>query len=412
MTRQNAKPKTPVWKILLSLVVLLVLGIGFAYAPRVAFVLFFLLCLSAVFFGNATRRFYRTEQRLATSQVRSVAMGLAELRGKVLLDVPLVSPITNTRCAGYALIVEQSSKDSEGRISWSEVSRDIHCNDFRLADATGEIRVVAAGISLFDGKSADDLEGLMSGQRQGEIVLREGDEVVLIGDAAEQDGRAVMTRGKQKNALFALARAADVDLRRDMAPLARAGGFYAMFLALIAAGILSLDPAQMAQLHLPGPDTYAQMASLGPQYGFFAWIYRNDGVPLPFMAAFGLMGAIFVLLFATRLLLPKGMRNAVQAVLWGLLAIGVIAGAPTTLLLVLADIDPLKVLLIWIVILAASLLFSMTQQRALRAAANSMLKHSPRTDGDSDDAIGVPVANASADADDWGNSGGTRNAGK
>lgn len=386
MTQQNAKPKTPAWKVLLSLIVLFVLGVSFAYAPRIAFFLFFLLCLTAAFLGNGARRFYRTEQRLATSQVRSVAMGLAELRGKVLLDVPLVSPITNTRCAGYALIVEQSSKDNEGRISWSEVSRDIYCNDFRLADASGEIRVVAAGISLFDGKPADDLEGLMSGRRQGEIVLREGDEVVLIGDASEKDGRTVMTLGTHKKALFALARAADVDLRRDMAPLIRAGSFYAMFVALAAAGLLSLDPAQMAQLHLPGPDNAAQMAPTGPLYAFCAWLYRNDGVPLPFMAAFGLMGAIFVLLFATRLLLPKGMRNVVQSVLWGLLAVGVIAGAPTTLLLVLADIDPVKVLLIWAVILAASLLFSLTQQRALRAAANSMLKNSPATDGNSDDA--------------------------
>lgn len=386
MTQQNAKPKTPAWKVLLSLIVLFVLGVSFAYAPRIAFVLFFLLCLTAAFLGNGARRFYRTEQRLATSQVRSVAMGLAELRGKVLLDVPLVSPITNTRCAGYALIVEQSSKDNEGRISWSEVSRDIYCNDFRLADASGEIRVVAAGISLFDGKPADDFEGLMSGRRQGEIVLREGDEVVLIGDASEKDGRTIMTLGTQKKALFALARAADVDLRRDMAPLMRAGSFYAMFVALAAAGLLSLDPAQMAQLHLPGPDNAARMAPIGPLYAFCAWLYRNDGVPLPFMAAFGLMGAIFVLLFATRLLLPKGMRNAVQSVLWGLLAVGAIAGAPTTLLLVLADIDPVKVLLIWVLILAASLLFSLTQQRALRAAASSMLKNSPATDGNSDDA--------------------------
>jgi hypothetical protein len=380
--KQKQKSKQSLWAVLVSLAVLAVLATAVMFAARVAFILFFMLCFCLAFLKSNSRRFYKAEQRLATSQIRSVAMGLAELRGKVVLDIPLISPVTNTRCAGYTLTEETSSKDDEGRVTWSEVSRATFCNDFRLVDASGEILVIAEGISLFDGKSSDRAEGLSGNRQQGEIVLCADDEIVLIGDITERNGQAVMACGSQKNALFAAERGADVDMRRDMAPLIRAGGFYAAFAGIAAAAILWMTPLQMAQLQLPNVGNYAQMASLGPAYAAMDWIYRNDGA-LPFMAAFGLMGVLMILLLATRVLLPSGIRNTVQSVLWGWMAAGVIVGGPVTLLLVLADMDPMRVTLIWLMILVLSLLFSVFQQRALRAAAKSILKHSPKTDGDS-----------------------------
>lgn len=371
------KTKQPLWKVAAVILLVAAFYAAFSFEPRVAFVLFFMLCFCLAFLGSKSRRFYKVEQRLATSQIRSVAMGLAELRGKVILEAALTSPVTGARCIGYVVTEETSSKDSEGKVSWSEVSRQTVCNDFRLVDATGEIHVIAEGITLFAGKASDRVAAISSNRQRGEIVLHADDEIVLIGDAVERNGAAAMARGPQKNALFAAERGADVDMRRDMVPLIRAGGFYAAFAGIISAAILWMTPLQMMQLHLPNANNYADMASLGPAYKAMAWIFRNNGVPLPFMAVFGVLGVLMILLIASRLFLPAGARKPVQSVLWGWMAVGVIAGGIPTMVLVLGGLDPMRATLVWLSLLILSLVFSLFQQRALRAAANSIIKHAP-----------------------------------
>ncbi len=38
-----------------------------------------------------------------------------------------------------------------------------------------------------------------------------------------------------------------------------------------------MTPSHFAQLHLPGPETYPQMAERGPFYQLLAWLYREGG---------------------------------------------------------------------------------------------------------------------------------------
>jgi hypothetical protein len=384
MKRARSEAKQPVWKKIAGLIAMALLVGGYFLGLAFPFLILFAVCFLIIVMPGGSKRFYRTENRLATSVVRSVAMGLAELRGKVVVDTPMRSPLDHVPCAGYVIVTEdEGDKDDNGRVSYHEVSRETFCNDFRLADATGEIDVIAEGITLFDGQTPDSYELLTGRQRRGEIVLPVGADVFLIGDAAEQDGRTVMRAARHRGAVFGVQLARAVETHRVAAPLLRVAAAYAVVLALIGVGILSLNAGQMMQLHLPNVDTYEQMAAAGGIYRLFAWLYRNHGAPIPFMAAFGLMGAIVVLLFASRLFLPRGARKAVQWVLAGMLVVGVIAGAVPTMILVLAGVDPVKTFLIWLAILLGSALFSLFQQRGLRALANDMLKSSAAADGGS-----------------------------
>jgi uncharacterized membrane protein len=369
-----ATQKKPWWKTVGSVIVAVILLGAFSFNAKLAFVLLFVVCLGALVLPSGAKRFYRSEQRLATSLVRSVAAGLAELRGQVRLDVPLVSPIAGAPCAGYVVVTERGSKDDDGRQSWSEISRETVCNDFRLADATGEIGVTGEGIALFDGKTPDDYESLGTDRRRGEVALRADAEIFVIGTVAEQAGKLVVRRGAQRDAVFGVEYAADVASHRAWAPLVRTAGAYASVLGLMGAGILALTAQQMTQFGLPGADNYEQMAAAGGIYRVFAWLYRTEGVPLPFMAAFGWLAVLLAALIATRWCLPRGMRQPVQSVLWAMLAIGMIAGAPPTLILVLADVNPVKVFLIWCTILVATFLFSLFEQRGLRVVTADMLK--------------------------------------
>lgn len=373
-TQAGAVVKKPRWKILLALIILAGFIGLIIYAPNILIALFFPMFILVGLLASFGPTFYKTEQRLATSQIRSLAMGLVELRGKVIVDKPLFSPVYGKPCAGYVWIVEEGKKDDDGHWSWSRASGEARCNDFRLQDSSGEISVIAEGIDLFGNKAPEDYELIGSSRRQGEVLLSQDLEVMLIGDACERDGQVVIAQGKHPKTVFGVALTKDVENRRVLAPLWRAGGFYAVFVGLIGVGIMALTPAHIAQLHLPGPDTYQQMAELGPVYRLLAWLYREGGFQIPFMAAFGFFLTIIAVLLATRLVLPKGIRLAVGRVLGAWMGLGMVIGGVVTLLLFVAQVDTLKVFLVWMLILLGTLVFSIFEQRKLGAAYKHFAK--------------------------------------
>ncbi len=377
--------KKPRWKTLLALVFLAGFIGALAYDPVAVTVLFFPGCLLIGLLTSSGASFHRAEQRLATSQIRSLAMGLVEVRGQVIVDKPLISPVHGKPCAGYVWIIEDGKKDDDGHWSWSRAKSEARCNDFRLRDATGEISVIAESIDLFGDKSPDDYESIGSSQRQGEILLNQDLDVMLIGDACVRGGQTVIALGQYPKAVFGVAKTEDVENRRVLAPLWRAGGFYGAVVGMLGVGIMTMTPAHFAQLQLPGPDTYQQMESLGPLYQLLAWLYREGGFPIPFMAAFGFMLTIFMVLIWARLLLPQGMRLAVGRVLGAWAGLGMVIGGIVTLLLFVAHVDVLKQFLVWMLILLGTLVFSLFEQRKMGVAYQHFAKRiSKRSLGDED----------------------------
>ena len=373
-THAGVVVKKPKWKTALALVVLAGFIALLVYAPNILIALFFpvgILFGLLVSFGPS---FYKTEQRLATSQIRSLAMGLVEVRGKVVADQTMLSPVYGKPCVGYVLIVEEGTKDKDGDWSWSRVLGEARCHDFRLQDASGEVRVIAEGIDLFGNKSPVKYELLGSSRRQGEILLVQDLDVMLIGDAGEREGQTVISQGKHPKAVFGVVLTEDVENRRVLAPLWRAGGFYGAVIALLGVGVMAMTPAHFAQLHLPGPETYPQMAEQGPFYQLLAWLYREGGFQIPFMAAFGFFLALIVVMMATRLVLPKGIRLAVGCVLGAWMGLGMVIGGVVTLLLFVAHVDTMKLFLVWMLILLGTLVFSIFEQRKLGAAYNHYAK--------------------------------------
>ncbi|MGB3124633.1 MAG: hypothetical protein WBB95_12550 [Pseudomonas sp.] len=384
-TQVGEVAKKPLWKILLALVFLAGFISLMVYAPKALMGLFFPVGILFGLLVSFGPNFYRTEQRLATSQIRSVAMGLVEVRGKVMVDTPLISPVDGKPCAGFVWIVEEGRKDKDGEWSWSQVSAEARCHDFRLQDASGEINVIAAGIDLFGKQSPVSHDRISTYRRQGEMLLTQDMDVMLIGNACERDGKTVIAQGNQRDAVFGVARTKDVEGRRVLAPLWRVGGFYAVVVGLLGAGIMAMTPAHFAQLRLPGPDTYSQMAEWGPVYRFLAWLYREGGFPIPFMAAFGFLLTMLVVLIALRLVMPAGMRLAVGRVLGAWTGLGMVIGGVVTLLLVVAQVDTLKVFLVWMMILLGTLVFSIFEQRKLGVAYKHFTKNADKAGfGDED----------------------------
>ena len=64
---------------------------------------------------NAYKRFLKLQASLPTSKIRSIAKGLAEVQGKLLMKKPLFSPINMTSCIGYYYVIEKIDENKKGQ---------------------------------------------------------------------------------------------------------------------------------------------------------------------------------------------------------------------------------------------------------------------------------------------------------
>lgn len=91
--------------------------------------------------------FLKKVENTATSKIRSVAIGLVEIKGKTVLKEELISPINEERCIGYNVIysVESRKPSAVGYSINRYRGKDYKSNDFYLEDETGRILVKANG---------------------------------------------------------------------------------------------------------------------------------------------------------------------------------------------------------------------------------------------------------------------------
>ena len=321
--------------------------------------------------------FYRADKRLPLSLSDSLSPGLVKVCGTVMLKESRLSPVDGLPCAGYSLQIQESYRDSSEKDAWRTVFTDAQCNDFALKDAHGTVDILAEGIELFSGQVpqlGDYRYTAGPGRQQGEILLSESLEVVVIGTAIERNGKTVIVRGQEAGTVFGVERLQNVNNHRLAVPAWRALGLCTAWVALFSMALLFIDPAQWMQWQQPSRETFQQMAGSGPFHEWVALLYQRQGRSLPLMAAFGWMGTVFVLMCAARVFLHRDSHRLVQPILiaWGV--VGVIGGGLVTWALVALEFDPFKIFLIWLSVIIVALIFSITQRRALQALVASVLK--------------------------------------
>ncbi|QJI31901.1 hypothetical protein HKK55_25405 [Pseudomonas sp. ADAK18] len=323
------------------------------------------------------RGFYRADKRLPLSPSYSLNPGLVKVSGTVVLKESRFSPVDGVPCAGYSLRIQESYRDNSGENVWRTVFTDAQCSDFALKDAHGTVDILAEGIELFSGQVpqlGDYRYTAGPGRQQGEILLSEGLEVVVIGTAIQRNGKTVIAQSEQAGAVFGVERLRNVKNHRVAVPAWRALGLCGALVALFSLALMVIGPAQWTQWELPSRETFQQMAALGPFHEWVALLYQRQGSSLPLMAAFGWTGMVFVLMCIARLLLYRDIHKVVQPILIAWWAVGVIGGAGVTWALVALELDPFKIFLIWLSVIVVALGFSITQQRALQALVASILK--------------------------------------
>lgn len=150
--------------------------------PLFIFVFIFLSLLKP----NSAKRFLRLQASLPTSKIYSVAKGLAEVEGELIMKNPLFSPVANEACIGYYYTIENIDRDSDGKETYRTIHRETRCNFFEIKDDTGIIEVEPEGIELvLLGETNINQDG---SKRYKETLLKNGQKMLLVGYADSKDG--------------------------------------------------------------------------------------------------------------------------------------------------------------------------------------------------------------------------------
>ena len=238
--KQLKKKPTPWWQVLLGLAGGAAIFVSFGYlGPGGFFVIIFIIIVVSKILPSSEKRFFRLQGILPTAPIRSIPMGLIEVTGKVRYIEPLIAPMRSAkRCAGYRYVVEKISKDDDGKDDYTTIVDEIKCNDFMLVDETGEVKV--------EGKELDllylelDKQYSSGYKRYSQYLLKEGDEVLLIGKAENTANGNIITKEHLKK-IFALAPLATVTKYNVYKPLVRSLATMAIVLACLIAFILLAD---------------------------------------------------------------------------------------------------------------------------------------------------------------------------
>ena len=112
-------------------------------------VVFIILGLGIFLYGFNRMHKYRLIQDTPRSKIRSMAMGLVELHGRVFADKHITSPFSQTECVYYRYKIQEyrkhTSRDSEGKTrttkSWKTVTSGERRIPFFAKDETGSVYV-------------------------------------------------------------------------------------------------------------------------------------------------------------------------------------------------------------------------------------------------------------------------------
>lgn len=175
-----------------------------------------LIILNVIFFPSRKSKFYKLQAVLPSSKMNAIAMGLVEVIGDVIETKPILSPHFNNPCIGYWLKIEESSKDKDGKETWSTIFTDAKTGSFQIKDETGIVTVDGEGLEFYTSKVDKEIES--GKKRYSETYLKNDDYIQLIGYASSDNGNTVI-RKDDHHKVFGAALPHEVALRNKFAPL-------------------------------------------------------------------------------------------------------------------------------------------------------------------------------------------------
>jgi hypothetical protein len=187
---------------------------------------------------NKKNRFIQLQASLPTSKIRSIAMGLVEIEGALVMQEPLLSPIDNKPCIGYHYLIKKTTRDKDGDEHSQTLFEKKECNNFLVEDETGRIKVIAEGLEWV--WIPETLSRTIDGKEHIQYLLTEGDKVLIVGNADSIGGDAIITRHQVKK-VFGIAPIGSVSKWNRYKPLLNAFLLYFCIALIFIVVILLSD---------------------------------------------------------------------------------------------------------------------------------------------------------------------------
>ncbi|MFK7059786.1 hypothetical protein V3Q90_06575 [Flavobacterium oreochromis] len=243
--KYNIKPK-PKWQKVLSLILTIVVFGVFSFLGIYTFVIVFLAIIVMAFLPSNKNRFLKYQAILPTSKIHTVAMGLAEVRGKLKAKELLKSPLKDKDCIGFYYEIEDCTTDSEGRDSYSTIFTNQVCNPFYIEDETGVIAVNPENLELVWLKV--DEQYTTRGKRHTQYLLKPNDEMLLIGKASLENNVPTFVYESIKK-VFAITPVDKLEQYNNSKPLRNSFNRFSAVFALLIALIL-ITPIEIKDNHI------------------------------------------------------------------------------------------------------------------------------------------------------------------
>lgn len=203
----------------------------FVFLPLAIFAIVALLILKP----TSAKRFLKLQASLPTSKIQSIAKGLVEVEGILVMNTALSSPVMNETCIGYYYTIEDIDRDSEGDVSYTTIHRETKCNPFLIKDNTGTIEVEPDGIELV--LLGETNISSNNSKRYKETLLKDGQKMLLVGYADARNGVPFIRRDNHHKVL-GITSSSGIDVWNKYQPLLRSFLFICSIILLIITYIL------------------------------------------------------------------------------------------------------------------------------------------------------------------------------
>ncbi|NQZ31416.1 MAG: hypothetical protein HRU06_09065 [Oceanospirillaceae bacterium] len=225
-------------KLLSAIGSIIFIAVFFIYPFGLVLLLFLAVFLYLGFKASTKKNFLKFQAVLPTSKIRSMAMGLVEVQGKIKCQKLIRSKIGNIQCVAYHYTVRREERDSEGRSSYKLIDEESKMADFSIADDTGSVDVYTQDL---DCVWLPEKGSYSSGSlHYKQTILLPADEVLLIGQAANVNGKVVIKKDDINN-VFNLTHASSVDKWNTFKPLLNSLYVFGAISCVIIIVILKAD---------------------------------------------------------------------------------------------------------------------------------------------------------------------------
>ncbi|MBQ0686588.1 hypothetical protein J7315_10980 [Providencia rettgeri] len=228
-------------KVLVGTLLASCLFVGFFIDMRVFFIAFVLAFVFKFIENTPTKRFLKFQKNLATSKIRSIAMGLVEVEGEITTGTEIKSQLGNKTCYGSFYFEYSISKDKDGKKSYTLQNSKSRMESFILTDDTGSVKVECdPDYFVYPGLQAHmDIE--QGNRRYTEYLLEPKTRYLLIGTAdANEKGEPAIIR-KAPHMLLGVSPADYVVRWNKTGPLRRNLSITAI-IALLLIGVILVTP--------------------------------------------------------------------------------------------------------------------------------------------------------------------------